>query len=144
MISKRQKIESIFSNFQNLRRALSAEGQEFHKGSGLTMTQMMVLMFIKKSGATTITEIAAKLGTTKSAATQLVDGLVEHNLIDRAQDNNDRRVVNITLSQNGQEYIHETKKKAMNRIAAVFEVLDDSELDCLESIARKLVKGIRG
>ncbi len=74
----------------------------FAKGEGLSMGQMSVLMRLRHEGACGVSDIAAQLGVTSAAASQMIDRLAQSGLLERAEDPSDRRAKQLTLTSKGQ------------------------------------------
>ncbi len=73
-----------------------------------------------------------------SAATQLVDGLVQGGYVTRQEDPQDRRSVQLELSPNGKKHITATKEKRVNEMAEIFDALTDHELEEFVRLHKKL------
>jgi DNA-binding MarR family transcriptional regulator len=72
--------------------------------SGLTMPQIVVLFALRRKDAS-ISQLAARLRMSLPATSQLVDRLVEAELIDRAEDPEDRRVKRIRIRPSGLRFL---------------------------------------
>jgi DNA-binding MarR family transcriptional regulator len=72
---------------------------------GLSASQVNTLMRLYHQDVCGVTDIAQSLGISNAASSQLVDKLVGYGLIDRKEDVHDRRVRQITLTQQGRELI---------------------------------------
>ena len=68
----------------------------------LGFTQLAALYALADSGTMTVADLADALGRSQSAASRLVDGLVQRQLIERNQDSEDRRQRTLTLTGRGQ------------------------------------------
>jgi DNA-binding MarR family transcriptional regulator len=68
----------------------------------LGFTQLAALYALADSGTMTVADLADTLGRSQSAASRLVDGLVQRQLIERNQDAEDRRLRTLTLTGRGQ------------------------------------------
>lgn len=86
-------------------------------GSDLTNDQHYMLRYMSQAKTCTSTELAAAFNVKKSAITAIITRLHEKGLIERDRDENDRRVVYLTLSDKG----HELFEKAENRIHTLVE-----------------------
>lgn len=69
----------------------------------LTMAQVRVLLLLLAEKRMRMSSLAASLGSTFSAATGLVDRLVERKLVERQTDPEDRRTVVCCLTAEGEE-----------------------------------------
>ena len=140
MKEKDQLIEKIINNFQAIKRSIATEGHFMTKDNTVTMAQVTVLFFLQKNGGMNLTEIAGILGISKSAVTQLVEGLVKQKLVIREGDLSDRRILHVKPSVKGENYLESVRKKSFNKIFTIFEVLNNQELKELELVTSKLIK----
>ena len=85
---------------QTLKAIQVSRGQPPWRYLDLTMAQLKAVMFLCRTGRARSRDLADGLGIAPSAATPLVDRLVEQNLARRVDDETDRRIV----------WIHPTKK----------------------------------
>lgn len=83
-------------------------------------------------------EIASALGVSRGAATQLLNGLVEQNFVEREQAAEDKRSIYVALSAHGKEHLQHVREKGGQHISQLFELLDDEELRQIEAITAKL------
>ncbi len=81
---------------------------QFSKASGLSMGQLSTLFRLYHRGGCGVSDIGEDLGVTNAAASQMIDRLVQQNLIQRAEDPNDRRVKSLTLTQKGRALVEES------------------------------------
>jgi DNA-binding MarR family transcriptional regulator len=80
----------------------------FAKAKGLSMTQFGLLMQLHYRGNCGVSDISERFEITNPAASQLVDKLVQSNLVERAEDPNDRRAKQIQLSVKGKAMIEKS------------------------------------
>ena len=88
-----------------MRRVLLALTQDTDKRlepHGLTHAQWGPLFLIRKSGSATVAELARELQTDPGAMTRLLDRLEAKGLCKRVRSTDDRRVVNLALTPEGQ------------------------------------------
>jgi len=142
-ITRSDRIEAIFNNFHMIKRAYSDGSRFSHRHFGVTMTQASVLMMLMHQGRQTMGQIALVLGISKSAASQLLDGIIEQGFVERTIDENDRRVVYIELSKRGERHLKHMRSKGVQKIVKVFDQLDDEELAQVEAITTKLAQGAK-
>jgi len=80
----------------------------FAKAKGLSLTQFGLLMQLRYRGNCGVSDISERFEITNPAASQLVDKLVQSNLVERAEDPNDRRAKQIQLSAKGKSLIEKS------------------------------------
>ena len=64
-------------------------------------TQLRALIFIKKNGAISMTDLCAKLNIEKGSLTSMVDDLTKKGYVFRENDSTDRRKYLITITEKG-------------------------------------------
>ena len=93
---------------------------------------------MEKKGAG-IKEIAEKLEMTSSAATQLVDGLVENGYLIRKNNTIDRRAILLEISPKHRKKMNNIKEKAIERFTVLFKTLNDKELATYAALQKKII-----
>ena len=79
--------------------------KRFMDETGLSFSQINILMRLVHGGSTSVSEIGEQLGVTNAAASQAVDRLVGLGLIERTEDPEDRRAKRLALTQKGRALI---------------------------------------
>lgn len=69
--------------------------------SYVTLAQCIVLLEIEENGRLNMGQLASQLRLDNSTLSRTIDGLVKRGLVERLQDDHDRRVVEIRLSAEG-------------------------------------------
>lgn len=108
----------------------------------LTMPQMVTLFAIRGAGTCRMSELAEITQQSAGTLTGIVDRLIEDNLVARVRDVDDRRVVQVTLTPQGEERlarVEQARREDMERMLQQFSQPQLTELDCL---LRLLVGGI--
>jgi len=85
--------------------------------------------------------IGEKLLMCKSNVVAIVDSLEALEYVNRRQDSNDRRLVNVSITEGGRRYIERTLPAHVDAIAQEFSCLTASEQDELARLCRKLGLG---
>ena len=78
------------------------------KDSGLSMPYITTLMRLHYHGACGISEVGHHLSVTNAAASQMADKLVQQGLVERAEDPNDRRAKQLTLTPRGRALVQKS------------------------------------
>ena len=110
----------------------------------LTMPQMKVLFLLYWEEATSMSKLAASLGVTLSTMTGIVDRLVEHGLVQRQENPQDRRLVLCHLTPGGAATVERLHQAGRDRLGSVLSELSLSDLrtvavglDVLARVARR-------
>lgn len=86
-----------------------------------------------------LSELAAQLRIAPRSATEVVDGLVERGLLERAPDATDRRAVNIVLTPAGQRVRAQLEASRSADAEALFSALSEPERESLAALLRKVL-----
>jgi DNA-binding MarR family transcriptional regulator len=138
MSDRNHLIEELLHSFHAIRNITKTRSLHLDHQNHITHSQWFVLTLIEHSKKTNIKEIAEALEMSSSAATQLVDVLVQAELVLRQEDPEDRRSVQLELSPKGKKHIAATKEKRISEMAEVFDTLTDSELKEFVRLHKKI------
>jgi DNA-binding MarR family transcriptional regulator len=110
----------------------------------LTMPQLKVLLLLNAQGPSRVGALARALRVTLPTVTGVLDRLVEHGLVRRDDDPEDRRLVISRLTERGHEVVDELHEANRARLTRVFESLDPEDLAThIASLERVLVAAER-
>src|SRR5512136_2537545 len=79
--------------------------RRFMEETGLSFSQINILMRLLHGGDAGVSEIGGQLGVTNAAASQAVERLVQMGLIERTEDPQDRRAKKLALTPKGRALI---------------------------------------
>lgn len=104
----------------------------------ITNNDMHIIEAIGLSGENTMSSVAKKLKITAGSLTTAVNALVRKAYVKRERSEEDRRVVDIALTEKGEKafYHHEQFHRQMTN--AVIEKLDDEEIDALVKMLKDI------
>jgi DNA-binding MarR family transcriptional regulator len=108
--------------------------------SQLTMPQLRILLLLYRLGDTSGRELAGLLGVSLATLSGMVDRLVAHDLVTRAEDPHDRRVRRISLSRSGQEMISKIITAGAEKQERLLKRLTDAELLIVRDAMQALVR----
>jgi DNA-binding MarR family transcriptional regulator len=96
----------------------------------LPVRQLKVCLALLRRSCS-MSEISREIGLSPSAVTQVSDRLVRRGLVERAFQDEDRRVRKLKLTAKGLQLMRTHEEKQLRRIAAALDSLSESELDQL-------------
>jgi len=128
MDDRRKLVEKIIENIFAIKHKIAAEIHFFFDEIQITHSQWLVLHLVKKNGTISIKDLANLLDITSSAATQIVDGLVDKGLLIRKRNPDDRRTLKIELSEKFKNQFDSIKNKSFKTLSLLFDALNDDEL----------------
>ncbi|MCK4897436.1 MAG: MarR family transcriptional regulator [Anaerolineales bacterium] len=104
----------------------------------LTPSQFAVLEVLYHLGPMCQSEIGAKLLKSSGNITLVIDNLEKHSLVRRARDQNDRRMIQVLLTDKGRALISQLFPGHLASIVDEMSVLEREEQETLGHLCRKL------
>ncbi len=135
-------LDGLDTALHRLFRLISSRQSGWERLSGLPVPQYMVLRTIAGQGPQRMSDIAALLGVKSPAVSMIVQGLEGEELVVRAHDDSDNRVVRVSLTDLGRrklEGAEELRRELVRRFTAD---LDDQEVRSLVGILAKLCNSV--
>jgi DNA-binding MarR family transcriptional regulator len=112
-------------------------------GNDLTNDQHYILRYIYQASVCTSSELADAFEVNKSAITAIINRMVDRGLILRTRDENDRRVIYLTLTDKGRELFEQTQEKIRLLVESIITQFEETEIknfiDTYEKLARILI-----
>jgi len=105
--------------------------------------EMLTLLYISKNKTANMTEIADYINAPLNTATGIIGRLEKKQMVERRRGDEDRRVVNIVLTKNAEDFISEAKKVFEHYFIEVYKALSDEEKSTAFSIFNKIVSVLK-
>ncbi|MFB6346604.1 MAG: MarR family winged helix-turn-helix transcriptional regulator [bacterium] len=121
----------LFRATNSLRNELS----QFWDDHDLTESQFATLEALHHLGSLNHKQIADKMLTREANITHVVDNLERDNLVSRKRSEEDRRVVEVHLTQKGQNVIEEVFPKFVDHLTETVKEFDDDKQQRLADLA---------
>jgi DNA-binding MarR family transcriptional regulator len=102
----------------------------------LSVAELSVLMRMNRQPVCRATELAAMIGVPTSTVTGILDRLENRGLLERSQDPDDRRSVQITATQNTEEFVTALKRPMEDLLRTAFRSMPASR-------TRRLVQDLK-
>jgi len=131
-------VENLMAIYPLLHRSIS---RPLRSNCTLTPGVAFILGLLKNNGILSMSEIGKKLAMPKPNVTTLVDRLIAENLAERLSDENDRRIINIRITEKGIETFFFLKKEISEELQRRLEVLSEKEIENL-SISSTHIKEV--
>jgi DNA-binding MarR family transcriptional regulator len=94
---------------------------------GVSVSQCYTLDTLGEHGEMSMVQLARKMFLDKSTMTRVVDGLIERELVARRFDENDRRVIYVTLTAAGRKLLAGIRAQQLNSLRQILERIPISE-----------------
>ncbi|RIM73137.1 MarR family transcriptional regulator [Staphylococcus arlettae] len=108
------------------------------KQYGLNITEFAVLELLYNKGDQPIQRIRERVLIASSSISYVVDKLEEKGCVTRIRNQQDKRIINASLTQQGRRIMDEIFPKHAETIQSTFSILTDEELQTLQNILKKL------
>ncbi|MDD5127352.1 MAG: MarR family transcriptional regulator [Dehalococcoidales bacterium] len=109
---------------------------------GLTVPQFKSLSIIASEGCINLKNLAVALGVTPSNVTGIVERLVEHGLVNREVSPDDRRVLLVRVTPEGDALIGKLRETRVSHMAQILAGVSVQELDHLRKAFRILLEAV--
>ena len=105
-----------------------------------TKTQQMIIMTLWKRENMSLSQLSNRICTSNEQATRAVSQLVKGGYLTRVKNENNRRTIEISLTDKAKAIVNEVQQKALERIPEEFKKLDEQDaatvLECVEKVSR--------
>jgi DNA-binding MarR family transcriptional regulator len=98
---------------------------------GVSVSQCYTLDTLGEHGEMSMVQLARKMFLDKSTMTRVVDGLIERELVVRRFDENDRRLIYVTLTAAGCKLLEGIRAQQLNSLRQILERIPASERQSL-------------
>ncbi len=109
------------------------------KKKGLSTSQVNTLFQLRYNGTIRVSKIAEKLGISNAAASQMLEGLVVKGFISRKEDQNDRRVKMIEITDIGLEFLNISMKERLVWLNSIVNTLTENEQELVHKAMGTLI-----
>lgn len=97
--------------------------------TGIQAAQYRVLGVLMKAGTLPMSEIGRRLYISKPYMTALIDTLIKDGLVERKPDLADRRVINISITEQGKKHLKQSITLYKNDLKDLLSTLDKHDLE---------------
>lgn len=106
--------------------------------------ELLALFFIYRKEKVNNSDIAEYIGAPLNTVTGVINRLEKKGLVERLRDKEDKRVVNIILTDIGKALVNEQKDEILFYFKKIYEALDDTERSTLINIIGKILPILKG
>lgn len=133
-------IQQIYATIFSLTNKLQIKGDEFCEE--ITSRQLMALVAVihLPENATTLNNIARKLGTTKQSVKQMINILENKGFVHTVPSQSDKRAVNVKITESGAKAMTACAEKSMSFFANLSKDFSIEEMETLWTLLKKLYR----
>ena len=111
---------------------------------GLTMPQMITLLAIHDQGACRMGALADATQQSGGTLTGIVDRLIDDGLVERVRSANDRRVIEVALTDEGRARVEQVLLARHQDLQRILTPFEDGEIAQFEKLLSMFLQGVRG
>jgi DNA-binding MarR family transcriptional regulator len=126
-------LETIPSSMRAIR-----EHMRSSRAAGLSVAQFRLLLFVRRAPGTSLSGLADHLAITLPAASQLVERLVRSGLVSRVQHPEERRRVELRLTEAGAAALAECDTQTRAWLSSALSGMDAEQLQRIQDSLRDL------
>ncbi|WP_245602222.1 MarR family winged helix-turn-helix transcriptional regulator [Peribacillus kribbensis] len=135
---RKDKIIELLNFHRQFYRTIRSDLQQIY-GSAINGNEFGVLRILHNEGPQKASAISQELKVSASHITNVTDILVKKGYITRRRTENDRRVVEITLTDEGEELYVKLAEKRAEYFNTQFSILSEEELSLFNELYKKLL-----
>lgn len=140
MNNKEDLVKQVMSLGKHLNSLLRPVFPRVIRNLDLTVPQLRSLFFIACEKATSPGHLAEAMGVSPSSVTGIVDGLVRQGLVYRYENPDNRRMICLELTSQGNELLATLREERLNDLTEVLGRLSDEELGGLIEVLKALIR----
>ncbi|QTL97212.1 MarR family transcriptional regulator [Iocasia frigidifontis] len=104
----------------------------------LKIRELLIIKYLGKYNSVIMSELTSVFATPPTTMTSIVNRLVDKGYVKRRRRDDDRRIVEILLSQKGQKFYDNHKKKGRDRLIKLLSILSEREQEIFLDLAVKM------
>ncbi len=108
------------------------------KLSDISMLQAYAMTFIFYKGSSKISDLCEHMMVSPAAASQMVDRLEKQNLVERTAEPGDRRIRNVVLSDQGENFVKQSIEARQSWVKEIPAKLSEEQLDQISTALQLL------
>lgn len=140
IVKLEEVVDDLILILPSLRKKLMV-AYKFHKDSDLSPSHLRIVFLLNNLGSMPVSVLAKRLFIAKPNMTPLIQKLIDKGLVKRVSNEEDRRIINIALTEKGHEYMNEQKQLLTYNLRMKLSSLKNEDLEKL-SIALKYMKEV--
>jgi DNA-binding MarR family transcriptional regulator len=136
-------VAEIMDNIRRVFQVVNEQSKRVERETGLTGPQVWGIKVIAEHGNIRVSDLAKKMYLHPTTVVGILDRLEKRGLVNRSRSQEDRRVVDVSLTEDGRRLVEKSPEVASNKITHGLEALSVAELTIIYHGLDKLA-GILG
>jgi DNA-binding MarR family transcriptional regulator len=119
-------------------RATDSYGRDLARDAGLTAVQLRVLQIVAEKGKCHPSEVASRMSVSQATISVIIKKLESWGLLARDQSEDDRRQIDLTLTEDGKARLSAAPDALQQRYVKKFEALPEWEQSMIVSVLQRV------
>lgn len=132
-----KEFTNTFQDFNN--RTLKFIDDQLNK-TGLVRTHFEILNALAGGKDLSMSDLSEILHVTKPNITVLIDKLVKQGYVERVSRGNDRRVILVRLTDEGEKFVRKSSEELIQSSAQLLDYLDEEDLELIKETTQAMKK----
>lgn len=129
---RKNDAEEMISLLEELRRQSHALVRNIVLEKNITILQARCLYLIAKTSSVNMNVLKKELAVTGACVTNIVDELIKKKFVSRERDKQDRRIINVFITENGIRCIREIKRTQNRFIKSLIKIMGAKEISIVK------------
>ncbi len=138
-MNRKKLLQEIIESFISLQRSLQQRSASKH---GLPHGQKAAFFIIASRQQINTKQLAETLHITPGAVTQLAESLVADGYVERSASNQDRRIINLQLTEKGKIKLRQMKQERLQMMLEVCNDTSDQDLQTFLNVMKNFINNI--
>jgi len=139
MTKKSTIVSGIIDNIRRVFKAVNDHSKKAEHETGITGPQLWAIKIIGDMSPVKVSDIARRMYIHPATAVGILDRLESRNLVKRVRSKDDKRVVKVTLTDDGKKLVKKSPEVAQGLLVKGLEVLSVERLQEIYSALEELV-----
>lgn len=136
------RIEYMIYNYIDDIKNLFFKGKKLSLLMDYSKNEVLTILFMYRKKVSNVSEIAEYIEAPLNTATGVINRLEKKNIVERRRDSEDKRVVKIILTENGEQLCSHERDVIASYVRKIMAVLDDEEKAASVGIINKIIKAL--
>lgn len=128
MRKKNREIDEVINNLRRIYQAINMHSRSAEQRAGLTGPQLWALQILVASGPVKLSALAQQMYLRPATVVGIVDRLEAKGLVSRTRSTEDRRAVDLALTEEGERVIENAPQVAQAMLLKGLQDLPDEQL----------------
>ncbi|WP_321396140.1 MarR family transcriptional regulator [Emcibacter sp.] len=130
--------DDILVSIRRIIRAIDLQSKQLVKTTGLTAPQLVVMQTLRKEGKLSPSNIARNVALSQATITSILDRLEKAGLVRRTRSEEDRRIVDVCLTEEGRKRLEEAPELLQSGFLRQYRKLESWERQMLVSSLQRV------